>query len=104
MATKDDLKQIFITGAIPTEQNFHDLIDVAGSEGPQGPQGPEGPEGPEGPQGPKGDDGPEGPQGPKGDPGDSIDVSGVDPIADPQTADTEQIAEAFNSLLSALND
>src|SRR5699024_8667843 len=97
MATKDDLKQIFITGAIPTEQNFHDLIDVAGSEGPQGPEGPEGPQGPKGDDGPEG---PEGPQGPKGDPGDSIDVSGVDPIADPATADPEEIAEAFNSLLS----
>lgn len=66
MATKDDLKQIFITGAIPTEQNFHDLIDVAGSQGPKGDKGDDGPEGP---QGPKGDDGPEGPQGPKGDDG-----------------------------------
>lgn len=64
MATKDDLKQIFITGAIPTEQNFHDLIDVAGSEGPQGPEGPEGP------QGPKGDPGNDGAKGDKGDKGD----------------------------------
>jgi len=71
MATKDDLKQIFITGAIPTEQNFHDLIDVAGVEGPQGPEGPKGDDGPEGPQGPKGDDGPEGPKGDDGFPTES---------------------------------
>jgi len=64
MATKEELKQKFITGAIPTEQDFHDLID-----GVEGPQGPKGEDGSDGEQGPKGDPGEDGGQGPKGDPG-----------------------------------
>ncbi|NBJ71339.1 MULTISPECIES: hypothetical protein [Clostridia] len=39
MATKEELKQVFVTGAVPTEQNFHDLIDVAGSPGNKGDAG-----------------------------------------------------------------
>ncbi|MEF2293138.1 collagen-like protein [Virgibacillus dokdonensis] len=39
MATKEELKNVFVTGAIPTEQNFHDLIDVAGSPGEKGDAG-----------------------------------------------------------------
>ncbi|MBU8567582.1 hypothetical protein [Virgibacillus pantothenticus] len=39
MATKEDLKKVFVTGAVPTEKNFHDLIDVAGSPGGKGDPG-----------------------------------------------------------------
>ena len=60
MATKEELKQIFVTGAIPKEKDFHDLIDVAGKEGPQGPQGDAGA------KGAKGDTGAQGPAGADG--------------------------------------
>src|SRR5699024_7091269 len=81
MATKPELKKKFVAGAIPSEADFHNLIDVAGEPGPQGapgPQGepsPQGEPGPQGEQGPKGLQGeqglkgPQGPQGPKGEPG-----------------------------------
>lgn len=39
MATKDELKQVFVTGAIPTEEDFHSLIDVAGEQGEKGADG-----------------------------------------------------------------
>lgn len=48
MATKEELKQIFVTGAIPTEEDFHSLIDVAGEKGEQGPPGEQGPKGDKG--------------------------------------------------------
>ena len=63
MATKAELKKIFVTGAIPKEKDFHDLIDVAGKEGPQGEQGPQGD------AGAKGDKGDPGAKGAKGDTG-----------------------------------
>src|SRR5699024_9664132 len=66
MATKEELKQIFVTGAIPKQKDFHDLIDVAGKQGPKGDQGPAGPQGE---TGAKGDPGADGAQGPKGDTG-----------------------------------
>ena len=69
MSTKDELKQVFVTGAIPTEQDFHDLIDVAGEQGPKGDRGPKGDKGEQGPKGEKGDKGDPGEQGPKGDDG-----------------------------------
>ena len=62
MATKDELKQVFVTGAIPTEEDFHSLIDVAGEKGEQGEQGI---------QGEKGDPGAKGADGAKGDKGDT---------------------------------
>src|SRR5699024_3390605 len=66
MATKEELKQIFVTGAIPKQKDFHDLIDVAGKQGPKGDQGQAGPQGETGAKGAKGDPGA---QGPKGDTG-----------------------------------
>src|SRR5699024_11184085 len=66
MATKEELKQIFVTGAIPKQKDFHDLIDVAGKQGPKGDQGPAGPQGETGAKGAKGDPGA---KGDKGDPG-----------------------------------
>ena len=51
MATKEELKKIFVTGAIPKQTDFHNLIDVAGKEGPQGPQGKAGAQGPAGADG-----------------------------------------------------
>ena len=66
MATKEELKQIFVTGAIPKQTDFHNLIDVAGKEGPQGPRGEAGAKGDTGAKGAKGDTGPQGPQGDAG--------------------------------------
>ena len=66
MATKEELKQIFVTGAIPKQTDFHNLIDVAGKQGPKGDQGPAGPQGETGAKGAKGDTGEQGPQGDAG--------------------------------------
>lgn len=59
--TKEELKEAFSTGKIPTGDDFADLIE--GVEGPQGPAGTNGSDGP------KGDPGTDGEQGPKGEPG-----------------------------------
>ena len=75
MATKEELKAVFITGAVPTEADFHNLIDVAGEKGAKGDKGEPGAAGAKGDKGDKGDagapgaDGKDGAQGPKGDPG-----------------------------------
>src|SRR5699024_4756014 len=66
MATKEELKQIFVTGAIPKQTDFHNLIDVAGKEGPQGPRGEAGAKGDTDAIGAKGDTGEQGPQGDAG--------------------------------------
>ena len=66
MASKAELKKIFVTGAIPKEKDFHNLIDVAGKEGPQGPRGEAGAKGDTGAKGAKGDTGEQGPQGDAG--------------------------------------
>ena len=66
MATKEELKKIFVTGAIPKQTDFHNLIDVAGKEGPQGPRGEAGAKGDTGAKGAKGDTGEKGPQGDAG--------------------------------------
>ncbi|MBM7600425.1 hypothetical protein JOC34_002816 [Virgibacillus halotolerans] len=57
MATKEELKQTFVTGAVPTESDFHDLIDVAGSQGPKGEPGSDGDQGPTGETGASGSNG-----------------------------------------------
>ena len=49
MADRETLKQIFVTGAIPTQDDFHALIDTVGEPGPQGPGKP-GKDGERGPQ------------------------------------------------------
>lgn len=72
MATKEELKQVFVTGAVPKEQDFHNLIDVAGSQGPKGDPGPKGEKGPKGDKGDTGATGTKGPKGDKGDPGVSV--------------------------------
>ena len=75
MATKAELKKIFVTGAVPTEADFHNLIDVAGEKGDKGDKGEPGAAGADGAagatgaKGDKGDKGDAGAQGPKGDPG-----------------------------------
>ena len=66
MATKEELKKIFVTGAIPKQEDFHNLIDVAGKEGPQGPRGEAGAKGDTGAKGAKGDTGAQGPAGADG--------------------------------------
>ena len=66
MATKEELKKIFVTGAIPKQTDFHNLIDVAGKEGPQGPRGEAGAKGDTGEQGPQGDAGAKGDKGDTG--------------------------------------
>ena len=69
MATKEELKQVFVKGAIPKQKDFHDLIDVACKQGPKGAQGPAGPQGEQGPKGEPGPKGDTGAKGPKGDTG-----------------------------------
>ena len=69
MATKEELKKIFVTGAIPKETDFHNLIDVAGEPGPKGEPGVDGTDGKQGPQGEPGPKGDTGAKGPKGDTG-----------------------------------
>ena len=66
MATKEELKAVFITGAVPTEANFHDLIDVAGEKGDKGATGAAGAKGDKGDAGAPGADGKDGAQGPPG--------------------------------------
>ena len=98
MATKDELKQIFVTGAIPKETDFHNLIDVAGKQGPKGEQGPAGPEGEAGPQG---EQGPAGKQGPKGEPG----ADGADGKQGPKGepgADGFGTEEQYNDIIARL--
>ena len=66
MATKAELKKIFVTGAVPTEANFHDLIDVAGEKGAKGDKGEPGAAGAAGATGAKGDKGDKGDAGAPG--------------------------------------
>ena len=66
MASKEELKAIFVTGAVPTEANFHDLIDVAGEKGPKGDPGAKGAKGDKGDPGADGKDGAQGPKGADG--------------------------------------
>lgn len=64
MATKEELKEKFSTGKIPTGDDFAELID--GVEGPQGPKGDKGDPGADGKDGAQGA---KGAKGDKGDPG-----------------------------------
>lgn len=63
MATKDELKQVFVTGAIPTEEDFHSLIDVSGEKGEKGDPGEQGPKGDKGDPGEQGEPGKDGADG-----------------------------------------
>ncbi|HIZ52342.1 MAG TPA: collagen-like protein [Candidatus Enterococcus avicola] len=65
--TKEELKAIFVTGAVPTQQDFADLI-----EGVQGPQGVKGDTGVAGPKGDTGSTGPKGDTGATGSNGKSV--------------------------------
>lgn len=66
MATKEELKQVFVSGAVPKQTDFHNLIDVAGKQGPKGDAGPKGEPGADGATGPKGDTGAKGAKGDTG--------------------------------------
>lgn len=66
MATKEELKSRLVTGHVLTEQDLHDILDVAGEPGPKGDTGAKGAKGDTGTQGAKGDPGADGA---KGDPG-----------------------------------
>ncbi|MFD1453223.1 collagen-like protein [Oceanobacillus sojae] len=55
MASKEELKEKFSTGKVPTGDDFSELID--GVEGEQGPQGDPGPAGSDGSDGEDGKDG-----------------------------------------------
>lgn len=57
MADRETLKQIFVTGAIPTQDDFHALIDTVGEPGPKGDPGEPGPKGDKGEPGEPGADG-----------------------------------------------
>lgn len=60
MATKAELKNRLVTGHVLTEQDIHDIVDVAGEKGGKGAKGD---------TGAKGDKGDTGAKGAKGDPG-----------------------------------
>lgn len=45
MADRESLKQIFVTGAIPTQDDFHSLIDTVGEKGDKGEPGEPGADG-----------------------------------------------------------
>lgn len=83
-----------------------------GAQGPAGPQGatgeagPQGPAGPIGPKGATGETGPQGPAGPTGPKGaDAVinKLNKVDALA-ADSATTQQIATAFNSLIADLKE
>ena len=69
MATKEELKAVFITGAVPTEADFHNLIDVAGEKGAKGDKGEPGAAGADGAAGATGAKGDKGDKGDAGAPG-----------------------------------
>ena len=69
MATKEELKAVFITGAVPTEADFHNLIDVAGEKGAKGDKGEPGEAGADGAAGATGAKGDKGDKGDAGAPG-----------------------------------
>ena len=72
-----------------------------GPAGPQGATGEAGPQGPAGPTGPKGETGAQGPAGPKGADAVINKLNKVDALA-ADSATTQQIATAFNSLIADL--
>ena len=92
MATKEELKKIFVTGAIPKQEDFHNLIDVAGKEGPQGPRGEAGA------KGAKGDTGEQGPQGDAGAKGDKGDTGAQGPAG----ADGFGTEAQYNDIIARL--
>lgn len=80
-----------------------------GAQGPAGPQGAtgetgaQGPAGPTGPKGDKGETGAQGPAGPKGADAVINKLNKVDALA-ADSATTQQIATAFNSLIADLKE
>lgn len=60
MATKEELKSRLVTGHVLTEQDLHDILDVAGEPGPKGDTGAKGAKGDTGAKGAKGDPGADG--------------------------------------------
>ena len=74
-----------------------------GPAGPQGATGEAGPQGPAGPTGPKGETGAQGPAGPKGADAVINKLNKVDALA-ADSATTQQIATAFNSLIADLKE
>lgn len=60
MATKEELKSRLVTGHVLTEQDLHDILDVAGELGPKGDTGAKGAKGDTGAKGAKGDPGADG--------------------------------------------
>ncbi|MBG9616815.1 collagen-like protein [Bacillus thuringiensis] len=64
--TKEALKELFVTGYKPTQQDFADFIDVAGAQGPKGEMGSPGLKGDKGDRGEKGEVGVKGTDGKNG--------------------------------------
>lgn len=96
-----------------------DFKNLKGSQGPQGPQGPQGTQGAQGAQGPKGDPGEQGPAGPKGAQGEQGPAGPTGPqgkagvgltgsaqqltqIAEPSSAQAQEIAEKVNEIITQL--
>src|SRR5699024_5892603 len=101
MATKEELKKIFVTGAIPKQKDFHDHIDVAGKQGPKSDQGPAGHQGETGAKGAKGDPGDKGDQGADGDQGQKGDTGAKGTKGDPG-ADGFGTEAQYNDIIARL--
>lgn len=66
MAEREALKQIFVTDAIPTQEDFHSLIDTVGEKGERGEKGETGAKGDKGDTGDAGTNGTDGADGQDG--------------------------------------
>ena len=99
MATKEELKAVFITGAVPTEADFHNLIDVAGEKGAKGDKGDPGVKGDTGAAGAKGDKGDTGAAGAAGAKGDT----GAQGPAGADGADGFPTEEQWNELVARVD-
>ena len=95
MATKAELKKIFVTGAVPTEADFHNLIDVAGEKGAKGDKGEPGADGAAGATGAKGDKGDKGDAGAPG-------ADGKDGAQGPAGADGFGTEAQYNDIIARL--
>ena len=85
------------------EEGIASIELTPGPKGETGETGPQGPAGPTGPKGDKGETGAQGPAGPKGADAVINKLNKVDALA-ADSATTQQIATAFNSLIADLKE
>lgn len=101
MATKQELKSRLVTGHVLTEQDLHDILDVAGEPGPKGDTGAKGAKGDTGAKGDKGDTGAKGDKGDTGAKGDKGDPGAKGAKGDPG-ADGFGTEEQYNELVARI--